>query len=106
MMAPNVANEEAPAGFEWDPAKARRNDAMRGRPSFRDSTTAFVDINRREAADQRNSTESEVRWRLVGLTASGLLVTVAYAYRGNRIRIISARPATRPETKSYETKSR
>jgi len=77
-MAPNVANDEAPPGFEWDPAKARRNDAIRGRPTFRDATTAFVDINRREAADERNSTESAVRWRLVGLTASGQLVTVAY----------------------------
>jgi hypothetical protein len=30
----------------------------------------------------------------------------ASIYRHERIRIISARPATRPETKSYETESR
>ena len=102
MMAFDVASEEAPAGFEWDPAKARRNDAIRGRPTFRDATTAFVGINRREAIDERNSTDSEVRWRLVGLTAGGQLVTVAFTYCDNRIRVISARPATGPEIKNYE----
>lgn len=105
MMADDVA-DDPPVGFEWDPAKARRNDAMRGRPTFRDATTAFVDINRREAVDEANSSDAEVRWRLVGLTGLGQLVTVAFTYRGDRIRIISARPATRPETKSYEARSR
>ena len=79
---------------------------MPGRRSFQDATTAFVDVNRREAFDEANSFGSEVRWRLVGLTALGRLVTVAFTYRDNRIRIISARPATRPETKSYEAKRR
>jgi len=98
--------DEHPDGFEWDPAKARRNDAMPSRPSFREATTAFVDVNRRQAVDEANSSATEVRWRLVGLTAIGRLVTVAFTYRDNRIRIISARPATRPETKSYEAKRR
>ena len=98
--------DDPPPGFEWDPAKARRNDLIRGRPSFRDASTAFIDTNRREKVDEANSTASEVRWRLVGLTAHGQLVTVAFTYRHERIRIISARPATRPETKNYETKSR
>ena len=83
MMARDVA-DDPPAGFEWDPVKAGRNDAMRGRPTFRDATTAFVDINRREAVDEANSSDSEVRWRLVGLTATGQLVTVAFTYRGDR----------------------
>ena len=104
-MASDVADDH-PDGFEWDPAKARRNDAMPGRPSFRDATTAFIDVNRREALDRANSSDSEVRWRLVGLTGLGRLVTVAFTYRDNRIRIISARPATRPETKTYEAKRR
>jgi uncharacterized DUF497 family protein len=104
MIAISVTNDEAPAGFEWDPDKARRNDSIQGRPSFRDATTAFVDVNRREAVDERNTTPTETRWRLVGLTARGQLVTVAFTYRGNQIRIISARPATRPETISYEAK--
>ena len=97
-----MANEDTPAGFEWDPAKARRNDSIPGRPSFRDATTAFVDINRREAVDELNSTDAEVRWRLVGLTARGQLVTVAFAYRRNRIRIISARAATRPKRRAMK----
>ena len=95
-----------PAGFEWDPAKSRRNDSIPGRPSFREASTAFIDIDRRESIDTRHSSGSETRWRLVGLTAIGQLVTVASTYRNTRIRIISARPATRPETKSYEAKRR
>ncbi len=42
----------------------------------------------------RIPTDAEVRFRLVGLTARGQLVTVAFTFRGNRIRIISARPAS------------
>lgn len=103
-MTVDVANEDASPGFEWDQEKAARNEAIAGRPSFRDATTAFLDTNRRETIDTQNSTESEVRWRLVGLTTRGQLVTVAFTFRGNRIRIISARPATRPETKNYEAK--
>jgi uncharacterized DUF497 family protein len=106
MMARDVVDDDEPAGFEWDPIKAWRNDAMPGRPTFRDATTAFVDTNRRESIDEAHSSPSEARWRLIGLTATGQLVTVAYTYRGTRIRIISARPATRPETKSYETRPR
>jgi uncharacterized DUF497 family protein len=102
-MARDVADDPSP-GFEWDPDKARRNEAIRGRPTFREASTAFVDINRREMVDDANSTVSEVRWRLVGLTAQGQLVTVAFTHRGNLIRIISARPATRPETRNYEAK--
>jgi uncharacterized DUF497 family protein len=98
--------DDPPPGFEWDPDKARRNDAIRGRPTFRDATTAFVDIHRREAIDVANSTDAEIRFRLVGLTARGQLVTVAFTFRGNRIRIISARPATKPEAKSYEARPR
>ena len=105
-MARDVVDEDKPAGFEWDAVKARRNDAKPGRPTFREATTAFVDMNRRESVDETHSSPSETRWRLIGLTASGHLVTVAYAYRGARIRIISARPATRPETTSYETRPR
>ena len=105
MMRRDVS-DDPPAGFEWDPAKASRNDSMPGRPSFQDATTAFIDMNRWESIDDANSSDSEVRWRLVGLTALGRLVTVAFTYRVNRIRIISARPATRPETKSYEAKRR
>jgi uncharacterized DUF497 family protein len=102
-MVGDVA-DDLPPGFEWDPVKARRNDAIRGRPSFREATTAFLDPDRREAVDWTNSSEAEDRFRLVGLTALGHLVTVAFTFRANRVRIISARPATRPEIKSYEAR--
>jgi uncharacterized protein len=105
-MIVDDVDDDSPAGFEWDPLKARRNDAIPGRPTFREATTAFVDIHRYEAIDEANSTDDEVRWRLVGLTARGQLVTVAFTHRGDRIRIISARPATRPETRRYETRPR
>jgi uncharacterized protein len=99
-------DDDLPAGFEWDPEKAQRNDSIRGRPTFKEAAYAFVDINRREAIDAANSSNEEIRWRLVGLTVHGRLVTVAFTYRGNRVRIISARPATRPEAKSYEARRR
>ena len=41
------------------------------RPSFQAATTAFVDVNRREAVDEANSSGSEVRRRLVGQPSVG-----------------------------------
>jgi uncharacterized DUF497 family protein len=45
---------------------------------------------------------AEERFILVGMDALGMIVVVVYAYRGNSVRIISARRATKSERKSYE----
>jgi len=85
--------------FEWDPAKARSNLTKHG-ISFSDVETAFYDQYAISMSDPGASAEE--RFILVGMDALGAIVVVAYTYRDNLIRIISARRATKSERKSYE----
>ena len=85
--------------FEWDPAKARSNFTKHG-ISFSDVVPAFYDQHAISMPDP--VAVNEERFILVGMDAIGRLVVVAYTYRGNSIRIISARTATKAERYSYE----
>jgi uncharacterized DUF497 family protein len=85
--------------FEWDPAKARSNLSKHG-ISFSDVETAFYDRNAISMPDSGTATEE--RFVLVGTDSLGTTVVVVYTYRGDAIRIISARRATKSERKSYE----
>ena len=86
--------------FEWDPKKAAANLAKHT-VSFEDATTVFGDPLGRITADPRHSVEEE-RLVLLGLSESKHLLAVMYVDRGQAIRIISARPATRRERRNYE----
>jgi len=87
--------------FEWDPAKAEANLRKHG-ISFEDAATAFFDALSLTVPDPLHS-EGEARLVLLGLTRTNRLVVVAHVDRGARIRLISARPATRKERRQYET---
>ena len=80
--------------FEWDEAKAEDNLRKHG-VSFALAVQAFRDPLAIQWVDAREA-YGEERVILLGL-ASGLILTVVYAERDERIRIISARKATRYE---------
>ncbi len=82
--------------FEWDPAKAKANRVRHG-VSFEDAQAIFADLNAIETLDESSD---EPRWRLLGRAGPNLLMVV-YTERGNRIRIISARKASKREQKVY-----
>ena len=86
--------------FEWDPQKAAANLAKHT-VSFEDAATVFGDPLGRIKSDPRHSVEEE---RLVLLCRSQTkhLLAVMYVDRGEAIRIISARRATRRERRNYE----
>jgi uncharacterized DUF497 family protein len=86
--------------FEWDPAKAARNLAKHG-VSFDEASTVFGDPLAGTIVDPRHSGE-EPRFITIGLSTRQRLIVVAHAEREDRIRIISARRATRRERRSYE----
>jgi uncharacterized DUF497 family protein len=46
----------------------------------------------------------EQRFGTVGMDALGRILVVVYTWRGERVRLISARPATPAERKRYESK--
>jgi len=86
--------------FDWDPAKAASNEKKHGIP-FSEAATAFGDPLSLTLQDPDHSV-GEARFILVGLTYRGRLVVVAHAEDHDAIRIISARPATSAERRSYE----
>ena len=86
--------------FEWDDAKAEINQAKHGVP-FSYATRIFLDPHRLEFSDLRDDYDGEPRFIAIGQVESRVLV-VAYTWRGDACRIISARKATRRERKSYE----
>ena len=93
--------------FEWDPAKARQNVKKHG-VTFAGAATIFLDPQALSQFDEEHSHEED-RWISLGLDRTGTLLVVCHTYReetatGARIRIISARKATRNEAKQYARK--
>ena len=86
--------------FAWDARKAAANLRKHG-VSFAEAATAFGDPLSITIPDPDHS-EDEARFLLIGRSARQHLVVVAHVERGDIIRIISARPATRRERTEYE----
>ncbi len=84
--------------FEWDKPKATENEAKHG-VSFADTFAVFEDPH---AITIENGRHDELRYVTIGLDAFARVLVVVYAWRGDRVRIISARKATRFEVKQYE----
>ena len=89
--------------FEWDRRKAASNLAKHG-ISFDEAVTVFRDPSGRMVQDPRHSVDEE-RYALIGLSEHGRLLAVMFTERWDRIRLISARKATRPERNDYEEAS-
>ena len=85
--------------YEWDPAKNRANLAKHG-VDFADAVAVFEDglaLTRPDTAAR-----AETRFVTLGVDGFGRHLVVVFTERGARVRIISARLATKPERKSYE----
>ena len=89
--------------IESDPQKAARNLAKHG-VSFQEAATVFGDPLGRIVSDPRHSVEEE-RYVLLGVSRQQRLLAVMFAERGEAIRLISARRATRRERRDYEEKT-
>jgi uncharacterized protein len=86
--------------FEWDARKAGANFTKHA-ISFEDAATVFRDPLATTFPDPDHSKE-ESREITIGYTMKGHLVFVSHCERRRRIRIISARRATRTEREQYE----
>jgi uncharacterized protein len=86
--------------FEWDPAKADANERKHG-ISFTEALTAFSDPLSLTVPDPDHS-EREDRFLLLGRSSTGRLLVVTHTERGQAVRIITARPASRRERRDYE----
>jgi hypothetical protein len=83
----------------WDPEKARENLKKHG-VRFSDAETVLFDPNALTREDMES--EGEQRFVTVGMDTLGHILVVVYTYRGEDIRLISARFATKRERMQYE----
>jgi uncharacterized DUF497 family protein len=87
--------------FEWDARKAAANLARHG-VSFDEAITVSP-IHLAASRMMIAISVSEVRLVLLGTSSADRLLAVMFTERGpGRIRVISARPATRSERRQYE----
>jgi uncharacterized DUF497 family protein len=89
----------------WDPAKARTNLTKHG-VRFDHAASVLLDPLALTVFDEAHSLDEE-RWFTLGRSAQGTLLAVAHTYHVTgpdtaRVRLISARPATRRERDQYE----
>jgi uncharacterized protein len=84
--------------FEWDPRKAESNRRGHG-VDFADAVGVFEDPLAITHPDEQSG---ELRFVAVGEDFLGRLLVVVYAWRGDSIRVISARTATTSERRQYE----
>jgi hypothetical protein len=85
---------------QWDPDKAAGNLEKHG-IDFADAATALED---ELALTMPDEDADEDRFVTLGTDALGRLLVVTYTWRDDEHRLISARPATRPERRAYEGK--
>ena len=86
--------------YEWDPRKAKENLRKHG-ISFEEAATVFLDPMALTFPDPDHSDEED-REITIGITTKHRVVFVSQCQQGYRIRLISARKATRKERKQYE----
>lgn len=86
--------------FEWDRQKAEENRKSH-RVSFEEAVTVFRDPLARIFDDPEHS-QDERREIIVGHSDKQRLLLVSFVERPRRVRIISARRATRRERHDYE----
>lgn len=86
--------------FEWDSQKADSN-LKKHAVSFQEGASVLGDPLSITYPDPDHSLR-EHRFITVGMSRSGSVFMVAHTDRGDNIRIISARKATRKERRYYE----
>lgn len=84
--------------YEWDERKAESNRRKHG-VDFADAVSVFGDELALTIPDHDGE---EPRFLTMGSDLMGRVLVVAYTWRGDRIRLISARKATVHERRQYE----
>ena len=88
--------------FEWDEDKADSN-RRKHKVTFDEAQTVFLDALSITVPDAEHS-QTEARFRIVGMSDMKRLLVVSFTERGERMRLISARKARRSEIRDYEAK--
>ena len=84
--------------LEWDPRKAATNLRKHG-IQFADAILVLEEERSITLRDDFHLDEE--RWVTIGMDALARVLTVVYTWRGNAVRMISARTATANELRQY-----
>ncbi len=85
----------------WDPNKASTN-LSKHQVRFSDAESVLFDPYAMTFEDTASEME---QWHIsIGLDSLGRVLVVIFTYRGEAIRLISARKATKKEIRQYETR--
>lgn len=84
--------------YQWDDNKAKAN-LKKHKVDFAEAVTVFGDDL---AVTIEDDTPDEERFVTIGADALGRILVVVYTWRGESIRLISARKATKTERKMYQ----
>lgn len=85
--------------YERDTEKARQNLRKHG-VRFSDAVTALEDERALTIRDPHS--DDMERWITLGVDAGGVLLVMVYTWRGEQLRLISARRAAPRERREYE----
>lgn len=105
----NDGDSSSALEFTWDPTKAGANLAKH-RVAFGQAATVFADALALTVFDDNHS-EFEERWFTLGMSSTGKLLAISHTYTATgpntaRVRLVSAREATRSERRQYEDEAR
>lgn len=89
------------AQFEWDSWNLQKNEEKHGISSL-EAESAFFDYSHVIFEDLKHSTNSEKRHILYGKSLESRILMIGFTIRHNRIRIITARQASKKERETYE----
>jgi len=88
--------------FEWDEAKARVNQRKHG-VAFEDAVLVWSDPFHLLRFDRFE--HGEERWHALGMAGETVIMLVVHTYPNDdedRVRVVSARRATKTERRAYE----
>jgi uncharacterized DUF497 family protein len=102
-IAFDVAYELEGTQFVWNSVKNKSNYQKHG-ITFEEAATVLVDMDTEYLEDEKHSNEEE-RFIAIGFSANEGMLTVCHCFRDPDlvIRIFSARRATKPERKKFES---
>ena len=91
--------------FEWDPYKARQN-LRKHKVSFERAAEIFLDPSAISIYDEEHSPDED-RWITIGKDRTNNLIVAIHTFHEEntdhcKIRVISARTATKKEVRQYE----
>lgn len=98
MTGSDVVHTIVRMDIVFDPNKAQSNLKKHG-ISFEEAASCLLD--QMALVREDDDAEGEQRFVLLGMSNAARLLTVVYTLRGEHIRLISARKATKKEEKTY-----